>query len=222
MYKPRKLELYSDAVEQCDNYCGEKAIGYYIVYSRCRDSDLIVESNWQAIIDGMPNLTKDGESYDEAYNRLRVLDEDVDNPHPALVWRSGHWAVGWLEHLLVHESRREMLEYGDECIDSIESYPILDDGLWSDMEYERIQEDWKEYECNEFKERLIQVAKKKYKGLLEKKEIKKIVKKVDEEKLLDMWFEMGYDTFEGNSIFCVYESVIEERFQPFEKLFAVC
>jgi len=219
MYQPRKLQLYSDSVEGVNNYCGGNAEGYYTVYGRSRDSDLIVESNWKAIITGMPDLMKDGETYEEVYERLIELDEK-DQP-PVMIWRVGHWLVGWCELLIVHESQNDMLEYGDECIDSIESYPVLDEGLWSDMEYEKIQEEWNEYECEEFKKRLVRVAYKRFREFLNKKEVKKIVDEVDSEKLLEMWFEMGYDTYLDDCIYSVEESVIAERFQPFEKLF-VC
>ena len=51
----------------------------------------------------------------------------------------GHWACGWYEIVLVHPSHAEIVE---EIEGSIEDYPVLDEDLYSSMQYNEAQDLW--------------------------------------------------------------------------------
>lgn len=110
------------------NYMGETYESYYVVYSRHRDSDLITESNWDAILSALG-----GES------------------ETVIVTRASHWAIGWMELLLVHETDSKALEMSDELIRRIEDYPILNEEDYFTREAEAKNAMW---ELMNLKERI--------------------------------------------------------------------
>ena len=100
-----------------ENYIGESYFDYYVLLSRCRDSGLVEESNFWSALKAL-----NGES-----KTVKVI-------------RASHWAVGWIEVILIHESDKESVERGFEIEKAIESYPILDDIDFSERESEKIDE----------------------------------------------------------------------------------
>jgi hypothetical protein len=50
--------------------------------------------------------------------------------------RFGHWANGWFEIILVNPAREDLIKEVDEIEGCLENYPVLDDSLYSEMEYE--------------------------------------------------------------------------------------
>lgn len=103
------------------NYMGEDYSEYYIAVSHHRDSDLIAESNFYSI-----------KEYLEHYY-----------PDQTEVVRLGHWAVGWVELLLIHESNVHACDEADQIIADLENkYPIYDEDDWSRRVYESAEEIW--------------------------------------------------------------------------------
>ncbi len=89
---------------RADNYIGESYYDYYVLLSRCRDSGIVEESNFQSA--------------------LKALNNESDT---VKVIRAKHWAVGWIEVILIHESDKDSIEKGNEIEKALESYPILDE-----------------------------------------------------------------------------------------------
>ena len=102
-----------------DSYAGQSWPEYYSAAGRSRDSDTLEESNFQSIL-----------------RRLGGESETV------LVVRESHWAVGWVEWVAIHETDSAALRTADECRESIEDYPILDESDYSEREWNECAEFW--------------------------------------------------------------------------------
>ncbi len=100
-----------------ENYIGDSYNDYYVLLSRHRDSGLIEESNF--------------------YSALKALNGETDT---VKIIRSSHWAVGWIEVILIHESDKVSVDKGNEIEESLESYPILDEDDFATKEGERSDE----------------------------------------------------------------------------------
>ncbi len=97
-----------------ENYIGESYNDYYVLLSRHRDSGLVEESNFQSA--------------------LKALNGESDT---VKVVRSSHWAVGWIETILIHESDKESIDKGNEIEKALESCPILDEDDFYERESEK-------------------------------------------------------------------------------------
>lgn len=100
-----------------ENYIGESYNDYYVLLSRNRDSGLVEESNF--------------------WSALRMLNGESDT---VKVIRASHWAVGWIEMILIYESDNESIDKGNEIEKALESYPILDEEDFYERESERREE----------------------------------------------------------------------------------
>jgi hypothetical protein len=116
-FKPNCLEPW----ERPDNYGGETYEDYYVVYSKSRDSDLLTQSNFDAI------LKEHGDK------------EGVE------VNRASHWGVGWVEFIMVRkDAPRGVIEALDNDICYLaEDYPVLDEDDFSSREFEETIENIK-------------------------------------------------------------------------------
>ena len=56
------------------------------------------------------------------------------------VIRASHWAVGWIEMILIHESDKVSVEKGNEIEESLKSYPIFNDDDFYERESEKRDE----------------------------------------------------------------------------------
>lgn len=106
--------------ERASNYMGEEYFDYYVLLGQSRDSDPIERAN-----------------FDAALKRLGGESETV------IVIRSNHWAVGWIEQLLIHESDKEHIAEGEKIQAELENYPVLDDELYSQYETDHVMNYWK-------------------------------------------------------------------------------
>ena len=107
-YQPTKLIKWTYP----DSYAGATFYDFYRSgFGQSRDSDLSEQSNFQV-----------------ALERLGGESETVQ------VTRAGHWAVGWVEGILIHESDDKALRIGDELATLVEEYPVLDESDWSQRE----------------------------------------------------------------------------------------
>lgn len=112
--------------EMPSNYYGNEYHEYYVVYSHHRDSDILTESNWDYIV--------------------KALGGESDT---VTIQRSGHWAVGWIELLMIHESDMRLLLIAEDLISSIKYYPILDDEDYCQRECEAKQWQWESMELKQ-------------------------------------------------------------------------
>ena len=102
------------------NYIGQTYYDHFVVIGQHRDSDSLTRSNFQV-----------------ALKMLGGESEQVG------VIRSTHWAVGWVEAIMVHESAsKELLETAQEILESLEQYPVLDDDHWGQLEHDELYDYW--------------------------------------------------------------------------------
>jgi hypothetical protein len=66
------------------------------------------------------------------------------------VRRVGHWACGWFEQIMVKCTALKKVQVLKEIHDALESYPVLDDDRFSEMEYEE-NNDTFDTHVNEFR-----------------------------------------------------------------------
>jgi len=91
----------------------------FVFIGRHRDSDILTEANFRVALEALG-----GES-----DTVEII-------------REGHWAVGWVEWIAIHESDSKALRAADEIVAALEAYPVLDDMALSDAEAEAAAEYW--------------------------------------------------------------------------------
>jgi hypothetical protein len=114
------LKQYADEAE----YFGLSSdlndrLDWIVLLCRSRDASLLDESNFASAVESLG-----GES-----ETLEIV-------------RFGHWAVGWIEHILLHPSR---LSEAEEIECALEDYPVLDDSDFSEREQESVMPAWNSY-----------------------------------------------------------------------------
>lgn len=108
-YKPERLERWTLP----SSYAGPSFDEYYIVIGQNRDSDILSQSNFESALNELGGETE----------TVRVI-------------RQGHWACGWIELLMIHESDIESLIKADKMMKDYDNYPVIDEQHYSDLEYE--------------------------------------------------------------------------------------
>ena len=112
-------------------YIGEDYSNYYILLGTNRDADCITRANFQAAI----TLFED--------NKIKVYNaEDTNKKNVVLNARFNHWAVGWIELILIPEKNKKAVNLGIEIEEKLANYPILDEMLFSEIEYNEVSEYW--------------------------------------------------------------------------------
>lgn len=134
-YKPEHLEHWSANVSAFDsaaNYCGADLSAFYVApISNGRDTcDSVTLSNWRVISAELEKLAKHDESG---------------------VARFGHWAGGWYELWLIHESDAAALQCADQWAAELESYPVASESDLSELEQEEEGEAWERWAASEWR-----------------------------------------------------------------------
>jgi hypothetical protein len=112
--------------KRADNYAGYNFSEYVVAFSQNRDSDALTRANFKACLEKLG-----GESEDS-----------LDDSAEVVVSHSGHWAVGWVEQILVHKKAAKKLEVLRNILNDFEDYPVIDDSALSEEEEEERQETW--------------------------------------------------------------------------------
>ena len=99
-----------------------------VVMTRSRDSETLTESNW---ICALEELGGEGEHVE--------------------IHRFGHWACGRWEALCIHKGS-DKESTAQEIVDALESYPVLNEEHFSEMEMEEANRTWQD--CYNDSERL--------------------------------------------------------------------
>lgn len=124
-YTPQRLERW----KLPGSYVGAEWSDYYRSgVGQHRDSSCLEQSNFVVM--------------------LKALGGESDTVQ---VVREGHWAVGWVEWIAIHESDTKALREADRQLARLEDYPVLDDDDWSQREWETACDYW---ECAGWRERV--------------------------------------------------------------------
>lgn len=128
-YEPKHLKPWK--LPEC--YIGAHWDGYYSAgFGQSRDSDALERSNFQC-----------------AWERLKSTS--------AQIVRESHWAVGWVEWIAIPASDSAALKLADEMCAKVESYPVLNEDHFSQLEQEEADETWKN--CYNPKERIAYIRR---------------------------------------------------------------
>jgi hypothetical protein len=124
------------------DYGGKYWFGWYPVYGQHRDSDRLTRSNYKRILEELSKLDApllaehiDPRNEDEDFGEHEG-DPTVTDAH------EGHWAVGWVETILVHSSNKAACKAADEILSALEDYPIFDEYDYSELESDETQKWW--------------------------------------------------------------------------------
>ena len=121
--------------ERASNYMGDDLSDCYMVIGHSRDSGLVAESNWEVALDRLFEKTDDG----------AVIETD-----DIFIGRFGHWALGWIEGVLVRETAdEETLDKCNELYLSLMRYAVLDDDHFCQKESAYAQELWEDLSIEE-------------------------------------------------------------------------
>ncbi len=129
-----------------DSYFGFDPVGDYVLYSRHRDSTLLTESNWECLQQELETIIEDLPKPNTRYKRTYYGEEEELPSDWLYVWSASHWAVGWVEYLMIREDApQELIEKADELYHYLKNeYPILDDDDYSQRQDEAIYQFWQD------------------------------------------------------------------------------
>ena len=125
------MQTFDEMHDKCNRaghpcaYWGERG-AWLVVCGRHRDSDALEESNFIAT--------------------LKRLGGESDT---VAIEQESHWAVGWVEHLLVNPADIARVEMAQEIRDGLEDYPVVDDETFFQVEHDRFW-DWAWSELGRF------------------------------------------------------------------------
>lgn len=107
-----------------DSYIGPTYEGYIYVLGMYRDAEIMTQSNFHVAHKMLQEIHAKQENQ-QAY------DED-----DLTIAAASHWAVGWVETILVRATNIELVREAAQICKAIEDYPVLDDEDFSEREWE--------------------------------------------------------------------------------------
>jgi hypothetical protein len=114
-YEPQHLKLW----KRPSYYIGESWPEYYVFLGQNRDSSTLERSNFTCALEAIG-----GES------------------ETVTVVREGHWAVGWIEWIAIHQDDSKALEIADEIVAALSDYPVVNESHWSELEFNEVCDYW--------------------------------------------------------------------------------
>lgn len=130
--------------ERPQNYAGATWYDFFPLYGQHRDSSALAQSNFRSFHAALKAKVK------ELGCEVVTL-PDVDNEQATVeVERSSHWAVGWVETLLVHkDAPQALLDWCEAQLARLDGYPVFDEEDYSALETEQANELWKAYRVSD-------------------------------------------------------------------------
>ena len=137
-YTPEHLERWSAGAgasswDSAANYAGADFSEFFLApIHRTRDTaDAVTLSNWRVVAAELEQLAEHEETG---------------------IASMGHWACGWYEIFLIHETDTAALQAADQWAASLADYPVADEADWSELECEQEAEGWESYGCRDWRE----------------------------------------------------------------------
>ena len=112
-----------------DSYMGHQYWGYVGLCGQSRDSDTVERSNFERIQEDAEK-----ECGSREYNWLEEAMPVIETAH------ASHWAVGWVETLMVYWADVKALDFAASVRKALEGYPVYDDEHHSELAYEESEE----------------------------------------------------------------------------------
>lgn len=132
------------------DYAGATWPDYYVIVGQHRDSDSLTRSNFTVAKQRLEAIEKTLTVEQRSPkccgcngDGCGVCSSD-DGTVPCLINPyEGHWAVGHIEWIGLHkDSPAVLLDAAEEMLAAIESYPVLSEDHWSELEYTEAMEFW--------------------------------------------------------------------------------
>lgn len=130
------MKTLNQSAEECRRagqptaYFGKRG-EWYVVIAKSRDARLLEESNFRSTLKALG-----GES---TY---------------VVIERFHHWAVGWIDYILVKPTSKATVKRARELLEKLEQYPVVDESDYSELESEATWNNLREalgYLIGEFK-----------------------------------------------------------------------
>ena len=120
-----------------ENYGGANPEGFIVVATRYRDSSILRESNFETAQKRIADVL--GHDIEEVCE-LR----DGSHAFPVFsIMRTGHWAVGWVEYLLLAPNAPERaIDEARSIARNLDDYSVLDADDYSRREWDAAIESW--------------------------------------------------------------------------------
>jgi len=126
-----------------DNYGGFSPDGDFHLLSQHRDSDPITRSNYRVMMRELERIAE----------TLPAPETDGEHDQGAswfYDFHASHWAVGWIEHLLIRrDAPDEMQREAYEMLAALEEYPVLSDDDLIELESNEAFEWWRSMSISE-------------------------------------------------------------------------
>ena len=121
-YQPEHLDRWTadgpTAFDSAANYAGADLSAYFVApVSITRDSQTLERSNWEVVTDELCELSEHDETGSVSM---------------------GHWACGWYEIFLIHESDAPALQAADRWACALADYPVADEEHHSQLEWDAV------------------------------------------------------------------------------------
>jgi len=117
--------------ETPDSYFGFDPVGDFVIIGRSRDSSIMENVNYDEVFDDLQKLEQE-------------LDIESEDGEPFVYdYRANHWAVGWVETVLIKKEAPDALQArAYETLAALADYPCIDDSKYSDAQYEEMESYW--------------------------------------------------------------------------------
>ena len=121
--KDRKWEHPSD-------YGGYSPDGDYMLGGQSRDSHALERSNYQRVLE---DLEAEAAKHPEP-------DDGEPWVHD---FRASHWAVGWVEQIIVRaDAPAPVLDLAEEIVCRLADYPVYDESHFGELEHTEVSDYW--------------------------------------------------------------------------------
>jgi hypothetical protein len=91
-------------------------------------------------------------------NFAEILDLLGGESKTVIVAAASHWACGWVETILIHESDAKALKIGDEIKRGLKDYPLVDEDAYYEAQAEEREELMKDYLTEFRRETVLAIA----------------------------------------------------------------
>ena len=113
------------------SYMGHDPVGSVVAASIHRDSGTLERSNYECIKRSLAAHTTIQCNYDD------------ENPSAVYTFSASHWAVGWVEYLIVPATASlDVLNDVAEIHNALSDYPVLDESHFSELEHDESHDAW--------------------------------------------------------------------------------
>ena len=141
---------------------GDEFPDYYVGLSQTRDSEALERSNFKSALAELGG-EKDG----------------------VIVARFNHWAVGWVETIMVHKDAKDKVAILQDIENRMADYPVLDEEDYSDIEMEEYRQDYDSWARHDalkmIKKHLVETAPAGDQDMVQRIEDYELSEKADQE-----------------------------------------